>query len=341
LIVSSTIIELRAKEHSLNLHDGFPKPECAACCAQPSKLVTSDGAGPPSPVADHDLPDLPASTGRKPPGNLAAIFARWKSRLVIEPDDASFDSLDLAVSSVDSGAWCDTCQGRRVVRRDLPFSDPDFGKAIPCPTCSKGIFLQRRLDRLFGELPDRLKGHSLDNFLVDLPIRRQMISRVREWLSTAKNHWLYLHGPVGRGKSHLAVGALKAWIELGHSGTFKLSRDLLDRIRAGYDDGSYRDLMRSLVDVELLVLDDLGSERHKANTDDDWASEKIFQIIGGRYDANVRTIVTANFNLDELSKRLGNPRVSSRIFEMASERFVLDLSKLPDQRQLIGGKSSV
>ena len=30
---------------------------------------------------------------------------------------------------------CATCRGKRYVRRDLPITHPDFGKAVRCPHC--------------------------------------------------------------------------------------------------------------------------------------------------------------------------------------------------------------
>lgn len=32
---------------------------------------------------------------------------------------------------------CQTCKDMRYVTRDLPVTDPQFGKAIPCPRCNR------------------------------------------------------------------------------------------------------------------------------------------------------------------------------------------------------------
>ena len=232
----------------------------------------------------------------KPRGNLAPAMARLRERLKLQEVDPSIppDEEGERVSDFDGGPWCEVCKGMRYVRRDLPVEDPDFGKTVDCPLCSRGIIMQRRLNRLWGELDEKLQEHTLDNFETNTKLRRTALERCREWLAQDKQRWLYIDGPVGIGKTHLAVGVTKAWIELGHSGVFKLSRDLLDRIRQGYDDKSYQDVMDSLGKVELLVLDDLGSERHKESGDDDWASEKLFQIMNGRYEKNARTLITSN-----------------------------------------------
>jgi len=187
---------------------------------------------------------------------------------------------------------------------------------------------------LFGELGAHLQQHTLENFVADSRPRKIVLNHVLDWLQDPGNPWMYLHGVVGTGKTHLAVGSTKKWIEDGHSVAFKVSHSLLDRLRAGYDDKSYEQVMYALATVDLLVIDDLGSERHK-DGDDDWATEKLFQIIGGRYDNDKRMLITANYSLDALSKRLGNPRLSSRIYERAAPNYILDLSRLPNFRNII------
>jgi len=327
------LTELLNKEHEAGLHTSSFAP-CPECSGQPTVSL------PPPPDDSNNLED-PIEEPKPPlsPGNLEAALRRVRARIttyVEEGADEAPQEETGPVSPLDGGPMCEYCAGRRLVRKgDLPIEHPDFGKAFPCPVCSAPILMQRRLSALFGELGEKLQEHTLDNFEVDSRARRVALTKVRAWLDDPGHPWLYLHGPVGIGKTHLSVGALKAWIEMGHSGAFKLSRDLLDRIRQGYDDGSYRDVMDALVKTDLLVIDDLGSERHKESTDDDWASEKLFQIIGGRYDNNGRMIITANYTLDALSKRLGNPRVSSRIYEMATTKYVVDLSRLPNFRDLI------
>jgi len=333
---SERLAELLKKEHAAGLH-GQPFSLCPIC--QETIL-------PPPPVpaaqltADHledpiDSPPLPSIQ----PGNLESALRRVRQRIttyVDEHPDTPDDGQPR--SPLDGGPWCEYCKGCRSVRKgSLPVEHPDFGKAFPCPVCTVPMLMQRRMNVLFGELGDKLQGHTLDNFQTDSRPRRVALEKVQDWLHDPGNPWLYLNGPVGIGKTHLAVGALRVWIEMGHSGTFKLSRDLLDRIRQGYDDGSYRDVMDALLKTDLLVIDDLGSERHKENTDDDWASEKLFQIIGGRYDNNRRMIVTANYSLGSLAKRLGNQRLTSRILEMATTKYNVDMSRLPSFRDIIAG----
>lgn len=236
----------------------------------------------------------------------------------------------------DGGPYCDVCRGFRWLGRDVARDHPDFGVPIPCPACAIGIATQRRLDQLLEELPERLRSYTLDNFKTPTPVYAEYLASVRRWVADPGSPWLFLSGAVSRGKTHLAVGAMRAWVEANHSATFSKVDALLDRLHRGYKVGDYDAIMRSLVDVELVVLDDLGAE-HRHSPDGDWSAEKLFQLIGGRYDANRRMVITSNLTIKDISDHLGHPRIARRIHEMSSPEYALNADKLPyraDWRQL-------
>lgn len=235
----------------------------------------------------------------------------------IEPDE----------TAPDGGKWCADCRGFRVVRRNLEVTDPEFGKAMPCPSCGNGVLMQRRLERLWGELPEGFRGLRLDTYPSKTPEQFRLCARLKAWL--ADDRWLYLHGKPGRGKTGLAVAVLHELIATGQSGLFKVVPDLLERIRRTYHsresfDTSEQDVLDSLYEVDVLVLDDLGSEKSS-----DWVGEKLFQVIGHRHDHRKRTIITSNLDLRALADHLGHPRTPSRIDELSD---VIDLSDLPNLR---------
>lgn len=143
---------------------------------------------------------------------------------------------------------------------------------------------------------------------------------------------LILKGPCGTGKTGLVVSALRAilWPEIhcseldpepthhlfdvpssNTSLLFTTTPDLLDRLRAGYDDKSYKRVMREAQETALLVLDDLGSERFN-----DWAGERLFAIVDHRYVHELPTFVTSNFGLAQLAERTSE-RLVDRLREGA------------------------
>ena len=134
-------------------------------------------------------------------------------------------------------------------------------------------------------------------------------------------------GPHGIGKTHLAVGVLRRVIQrTGARGLFWDTTDLLRELRATYSPGVRTDemaLLRPVLTAELLVLDDLGKDRFS-----EWVEETLNLIINTRYNQNLPTIVTSNYedtpsdaaSADVMSSLVAHvgTRIHSRLHEMCT-----------------------
>jgi DNA replication protein DnaC len=109
-------------------------------------------------------------------------------------------------------------------------------------------------------------------------------------------------GPPGVGKTHMAVAALRALImEQGVPGLFVDFRDLIKELQASYDpvsQTSEMDLLRPLLQAEILVLDDLGASRMT-----EWVRDLVGHIVNSRYNERRVTIITSNLPDDEAAAR--------------------------------------
>jgi DNA replication protein DnaC len=103
---------------------------------------------------------------------------------------------------------------------------------------------------------------------------------------------LWFDGPVGTGKSSLAILVAKAAKAAGRSyAVFPVPR-LLAEIRRTFDrdaSDSYLGLFRRLCTVDLLVLDDLGAEKQT-----EWVLEQLYSIVNERWQDRRSIVITTN-----------------------------------------------
>lgn len=134
---------------------------------------------------------------------------------------------------------------------------------------------------------------------------RGLVEKVRE-----TRRGIYLHGPVGTGKTYAAYAILKKLGDMGIRARFYTATDLLDLLRDDFGHKDSYNLERLLESRAVLIIDDLGSEKPS-----EWVTETLHRIIDKRYKEVLPTIITSNLSLDELVDRVGD-RIPSRLAEM-------------------------
>ncbi len=224
----------------------------------------------------------------------------------------------------ESPATCPVCKGFGLLE------SPDGRKLVPC-RCREGI--EREARRRAARIPERYRNCLLTNFNV-LPASGDLTASVTQSQRAAKalartfvERWpaveagLLIVGPVGVGKTHLAVAILAELLDIkGVRGGFCDFTDLLSRIQATFSKGSDEsedDVLQIYREADLLVLDELGARRPT-----DWARDVLYGLLNSRYNRKKITIVTTNFE-DKPSKpgdetlevRVGTA-VRSRLAEM-------------------------
>jgi DNA replication protein DnaC len=135
--------------------------------------------------------------------------------------------------------------------------------------------------------------------------------------------WLYLCGPCGAGKSHLAAAIANQLAMSGRGVTYASVPDLLRFVRRGFGDGAADERLDALIQTHVLVLDDLGAEYLTA-----WAAEQLFILLNARYLTDRATVLTSNDRLEALPVR-----IQSRTREQAQIIWM----PISDYRQLRAG----
>jgi DNA replication protein DnaC len=199
-------------------------------------------------------------------------------------------------------------------------SPPPVRRVERCDCWRESLGRQRLAD---ANIPKRYRHCTVANFTAYNESLEHAAEKARQiaeaFPSVIKG--LFLEGPPGVGKTHLAAAVLKQVVTTtGVRGVFYDTRDLLKIIKNTYDPSTRTtelDVLRPVMNVDLLVLDDLGAEKPT-----EWVEETMNLIVNTRYNERRLTFFTSNYpdipddtDPDSLLFRIGH-RMRSRLHEM-------------------------
>jgi DNA replication protein DnaC len=146
-----------------------------------------------------------------------------------------------------------------------------------------------------ARVPPRFSRADLDNYEHDMDTQRHAWRKAMSFVEAFPviDRGLLFYGPHGVGKTHLAIGILKSVVRSkGARAFFFETRELLRLVRDTYNrsvEETEMEVLRPLLDADLLVLDDLGAERTS-----EWVQETLGLVVNTRYNARRPTIFTSN-----------------------------------------------
>lgn len=174
-----------------------------------------------------------------------------------------------------------------------------------------------------ARIPARYNRCELSNFEQNFDSLRDAYRKAADFANAFPivDRGLLFHGQPGVGKTHLATAILKDCIRRKAArGKFYETSELLRLLRETYGTGTRvneMDILRPVMDADLVVLDDLGQEKTS-----DWVQETIGLIINTRYASRKPTIITTNLedgpdssDPNSFAYRVGL-RTRSRLMEM-------------------------
>ncbi len=217
----------------------------------------------------------------------------------------------------EDGGWCwggwlfreDPYQGRSIIIRNGLLIGQECGKYV--------TYCEARALSSAG-VGKRFLGCSLDNYTPRTADQTRALKTIKQYAENLLTEdgmtdtGLLIVGPVGTGKTHLAVAVIREAYRPGCSIAFAQVPQVLADIRAGIGRGDEEATAQidMYSEVSVLALDDLGSERVT-----DWVHEQLFLIINRRYEEMLPTIITSNDSLEILEEHLGK-RIASRLAGM-------------------------
>jgi DNA replication protein DnaC len=120
---------------------------------------------------------------------------------------------------------------------------------------------------------------------------------------------IVLLGKPGVGKTHLANAIGFEAIKQGYKVLFAHVNDLIEKLNASKADGTYFPTLKSYLNVDLLILDELGFKKIPSSGLDDF-----FEIIRQRYE-NGSLIITTNRSFEDWGNIFGDAVIASAIID--------------------------
>lgn len=190
------------------------------------------------------------------------------------------------------------------------------------------------------DIPDRYRLASFG----EMPSEPDMqLALWSETIQEQSNGW-YIFGGVGYGKTHLAFAMLRHAIESGAlivgrnnldinrmrrlGAAWIYTPDWVEMQRPGHDDPASAEELSRVKVAYLLLIDDILPKQITNPTP--FYVERVNSLINDRCNRCLPTIITSNYDLSEIGKRLGHP-IMSRIREMC------ELFELTGRDRRLGG----
>lgn len=128
-----------------------------------------------------------------------------------------------------------------------------------------------------------------------------------------KRRWIYVHGQLGTGKTHLLSALVQSRFIWGWDCWFSFVPQFLERLKRSFNGSSEEmtaDLQHRAENCDLLALDDIGAEKTT-----EWTLQILTNIVNERYQKGLAAIFSSNLTVDDLAKRYS--RLADRIRERA------------------------
>lgn len=211
-------------------------------------------------------------------------------------------------------------------RRGIPFEEPE---PMPCPFCGKELsplgmeFMgqirwvargecgcegeaeaarrtasEERTERQ-RRAAKRVSDAGVKPRFANAVTSNPLISRYLAEDAMQDGSGLYIHGAVGSGKTYAASALARALVYEGRSVIMTTSMDMLDEVKSSYGDSFSSQGTSRFRRCDVLIVDDLGKEGASS-----WVLTTLFQIVNGRYESLLPTIVTSQYSMEGLERRM-------------------------------------
>lgn len=186
-------------------------------------------------------------------------------------------------------------------------------KACECQAIRRSQYLLKK-----SGLMELVQRYSFETYKVTNDWQKSIHDCAKRFVDD-KEHWFFIGGQVGTGKTHICTAIASSLILKGNEVYYFLYRDEIVKLKNIINDIEYSQTVKHFKDVAFLYIDDLfKTEKGKAPTTAD--IQIIFEILNHRYNSEKPTIISSEKTINELVAI--DEAIGSRIYEMASKNLL-------------------
>lgn len=152
------------------------------------------------------------------------------------------------------------------------------------------------------------------DFAFNPKVQASLVKELSACQFVEKKQNIFILGPSGVGKSHLAQALGHEACRKGHEVLFYCTHQLFEWVYAGRGDGTHKKRLWQVIKAPVLILDDFGLQALNEAQQSD-----LYQLIAERYE-KVSTIITSNRDFDEWPSIFINPLLGSAALDRLVHR---------------------
>lgn len=234
---------------------------------------------------------------------IAKALKQYQDEIDISLTPSYISDLDEFLRNKEKCQGCSSLnECRQPVKGYFPSLKPIYKQLKVAYTPCQYALNQKHLENIKSfHMPTDILNANFEQFIMD-PERVEFYEKaslfIHEYMTTKKGRGLYLHGPFGTGKTYMLSAIANILSQRGVVCGLVYFPELIAEIKSGFnnENNSAYDKIEQLKEIDVLMLDDIGSESMTS-----WMRDEVLgRILNYRMHQGLPTFFTSNLNYNQL-----------------------------------------